>query len=258
MSMFRSIVFTAALSGLVVGLAVTGIQHLGTVPLIQQGEVYEEEARKTASTAAPSVVGLPAATSLAAQPSAHSHAEGTAAHVHGAPAEAGPAWEPAEGLERNAYTALANVLTAMGFALVLGGIFALLGRPIGWREGLFWGLAGFAVFTLAPGLGLPPELPGIPAAPVGRRQIWWLATAAATSLGLWLLVFRRTAWAAILAVGFIVAPHIVGAPQIADAHSNLPEALSRQFVAAVTVTSLLFWVLLGSLTAVVRNRFGAV
>ena len=56
-----------------------------------------------------------------------------------------------------------------------------------------WGLAGFAVFTIAPGLGLPPELPGVPAAPLLSRQIWWvtavLATAAACS-GLLVLTVR--------------------------------------------------------------------
>ena len=33
----------------------------------------------------------------------------------------------------------------------------LSGGITDWRQGLFWGLAGFAVFTLAPGLGLPPS-----------------------------------------------------------------------------------------------------
>ena len=57
-------------------------------------------------------------------------------------------------------------------------------------------MAGFAVFMLAPSLGLPPELPGMPAAELGPRQVWWLLTAAATAAGLALLAFRRTpVWA---------------------------------------------------------------
>ena len=47
---------------------------------------------------------------------AHSHAE----HEHAA-----EEWEPRDGLERNAYTAAANVLTAIGFALLLAAIFAM-------------------------------------------------------------------------------------------------------------------------------------
>ena len=240
MSVFRSIVFTAALSGLIVGTAVTGLQHLGTVPLIQQGEVFEEAAKKAA--AAPVAAPLANAT-------VHQHADGPA-HVHEV-----EAWEPKDGLERNAYTALANVLTAVGFALMLAGAFALLGRTVTWREGLFWGLGGFAAFTLAPGLGLPPELPGMPAAALEARQAWWIATAALTAAGLWLIAFKRVAWAAALGVVLIAAPHVIGAPQPLDAHTNVPEALSRQFVAAVTVTSLVFWALLGSLTAVLQKRF---
>ena len=234
MSVFRSIVFSAALSGLVVGAAVTGIQHLGTVPLILKGEVYEEEAKAAGAKA----------------PVANATAVAIAVHSHEA-----EAWEPHEGLERNAYTAAANILTGIGFALLLGGFFALRGKPVSAREGLFWGLAGFTVFTLAPGLGLPPELPGIPAAPVEQRQLWWIATAAATGTGLYLLIFQRAVWAGILAIALIAAPHVIGAPQLAEMHTNVPEALSRQFVAAVTVTSLIFWALLGPLTAVFQRRF---
>ena len=241
MSIFRSIVFSAALSGLVVGAAVTGIQHLGTVPLILKGEVYEDEAKaaevKSAEAKAAEVKAaelktaeLKPAETPSAPSTAHEHAEA--------------AWEPHEGLERNAYTAVANILTAIGFALLLGGFFALRGKPVTAREGLFWGLAGFTVFTLAPGLGLPPELPGIPSAPVEQRQLWWIATAAATGAGLYLLIFQRAAWAGILAIALIAVPHVVGAPQLAEMHTNVPEALSRQFVAAVTVTSLIFWALL--------------
>ena len=241
MSVFRSIVFTAALSGLLVGGVVTGLQHLGTVPLIQKGEVYEEQAKASVPAAA-----------------AHVHADGTA-HIHadGATHAHEAAWEPKDGLERNAYTALANVLTAMGFALVLAGLIIVSGRKPSWREGLFWGLGGFAAFTIAPGLGLPPELPGMPAAALEQRQFWWVATAAATAAGLALLVFNRSFWAAGLAIVLIAAPHVIGAPQLADVHTNVPEALSRKFITAVTITSLVFWVLLGVCTATFQRRFGA-
>jgi len=242
MSVFRSIVFSAALSGLIVGAAVTAAQHLGTVPLIQLSETYEHQAAKA------EVAKTDAA------PHAHAGAKTAGEHQHQHQHDA-TAWEPKDGFERNAYTALANILTAVGFALLLGGLFVLVGRPVSAREGLFWGLAGFAVFTLAPGLGLPPELPGTPAAPIGERQAWWIATAAATAIGLALLVFRRAPWAAIAGLALIAAPHVIGAPRLGDAHSAVPEALSRQFVAVVTVTSLFFWALLGPLTAVLQRRF---
>ena len=44
MSIFRTIVFTAAAAGLCVGVAVTALQHLRAVPLIHQAEVFEKQA----------------------------------------------------------------------------------------------------------------------------------------------------------------------------------------------------------------------
>jgi cobalt transporter subunit CbtA len=241
-SLFRAIVLSAMVVGFVAGAAITLVQFFTTVPLILSAEVYERD-----DTAA-----------SAADPAAHDHAANEhaaneqAEHEHGS-----AAWEPKEGLQRNSFTAAANILTAIGFALLLAGIYALRGRPVAWHEGLLWGLAGFAVFTVAPGLGLPPELPGVPAAPLEARQIWWVATAAATASGLGLLVLRRAVWAAALGFGLIVLPHVIGAPQPAEIHTDVPAALSQQFVVAVTLTSLLFWLLLGSLTSVAYRRFAA-
>jgi cobalt transporter subunit CbtA len=236
MSVFRAIVFSAVVAGAVVGAVVTAAQQLGTVPLILKGEVYERAADEAAAKSA-----TPA-------PAAHEHGD----HAHN---EA--AWEPKEGFERNAFTAAANILTAIGFALLLGGIFALRGRTVTWHEGLLWGLSGFLVFTVAPGLGLPPELPGVPGAPLGLRQLWWVATAAATAAGLGLLFLRRSPAAAVLGLCLIAAPHVIGAPQLEHVHTDVPDALSRRFVAAVTLTSLLFWALLGSLTGLAYRRFSA-
>ena len=235
MSVFRAIVFAAVVAGAVVGTVVTVAQQFGTVPLILKGEVYERAADEGAQPTQPA-------------PAAHEHAD----HQHN---EA--AWEPKEGFERNAYTAGANILTAIGFALLLGGIFALRARSVTWYEGLLWGLAGFITFTVAPGLGLPPELPGVPAAPLGERQLWWAATAAATALGLGLLFLRRSPWAAVLGLCLIAVPHAIGAPRLEHVHTDVPDVLSRQFIASVTLTSLLFWALLGSLTGLLYRRFSA-
>jgi cobalt transporter subunit CbtA len=236
MSVFRSIVFSAALAGLVVGAAVTAAQMVGTAPLIQQGEVFERKAEVPAAAAA----------TAAHDHAAHDHT--AAAHDHAAE------WEPADGFQRHAFTFGANILTAIGFGMLLTGIFALRGRPVEWREGLFWGLGGFVVFTVAPGLGLPPELPGMPVADLTLRQTWWIGTAAATAAGIGLLTFRREAWAAALGLGLIALPHLIGAPQAAEAHSDVPHALLHSFVVAATLTSLLFWALLGVSTSLAFRR----
>ena len=226
--------FSAALAGLIVGAVISFVQFFATVPLIQQSEVYERQA----ATGAP--------------PAAHEHAG--AAHDHDKAQSHESEWEPEEGFQRNAFTVAANILTAIGFALLLTGIYAIQGRPVAWREGLLWGLAGFVVFTAAPGLGLPPELPGMPVAPLTARQTWWIATAAATAGGLYLLAFRPAAWAAILGLAVIALPHLIGAPMAPESHSAVPAALSHQFVVAVTLTSLLFWALLGVAASMAFER----
>jgi cobalt transporter subunit CbtA len=234
MPVFRSIVFSAALAGLIVGVVISIAQFFGTVPLIQQSEVYERKA----------ATGTP--------PAAHQHAGITQdqAKAHSHESE----WEPETGLQRNAFTVAANILTAIGFALLLSGVYAIRDRQVTWREGLLWGLAGFVVFTAAPGLGLPPELPGMPVAQLTARQTWWIATAAATAGGLGLLAFRTSAWAAVLGLALIALPHLIGAPLAPEAHSAVPAALSHRFIVVVTLTSLLFWALLGVATSITFGR----
>lgn len=225
MNIFRNVVFVAALAGLCAGILMAAMQAYATVPLILHAEVYEQ--------------------------GEHAHDHGAAAP---AAAEEEEEWEPADGFERYAFTVLANIVTGIGFALVLVAASELAGGIGNWRDGLIWGLAGFAVFTLAPGLGLPPELPAMPAADLTARQVWWIGTAAATAAGLALIAFRRTLPLALLGLALIVAPHMIGAPQPESHESPIPENLHHSFVVAVTVTNLIFWVVLGMLVAVFRQR----
>ncbi|MBR0800615.1 CbtA family protein [Bradyrhizobium jicamae] len=239
MNTFRAIVFSSVIAGFVVGAIVTVIQHFGTVPLILRAELYEKAAHHDHAATPDARDGVAAA---------HSHED----HEHA------EAWEPGDGFERNAYTAAANVLTAIGFAMLLAAIFAMrsgnAGGRISWHEGMIWGLAGFAVFTLAPGLGLPPELPGVPAAPLLSRQIWWVLAAATTAGGLGLIFLRRSLPASIAGLILIVLPHVIGAPELDHVETNVPAALSHQFVVAVTMTSLTFWFMLGGVTSAVFAR----
>ena len=237
MNLFRNVVFTAALAGLVAGIILTAMQTYATVPLILQAETFEN--------------------------AGGGHDHGAAAHDHSAaPADAAvaaheheeEAWAPNDGFERFFYTALANVVSAIGFGLVLVAVSELAGGITNWRKGVFWGFAGFAVFTLAPGLGLPPELPTMPAADLGDRQIWWIATVVATAAGLGLIAFRSSLILALAGVALIVAPHIVGAPQPVSHDSPIPADLHHNFVVAVTVTNLIFWVVLGAAAGIVRAR----
>ena len=95
----------------------------------------------------------------------------------------------------------------------------------------------------------------MPSAPLLSRQIWWLAAVLATAGGLALIAFRRSVPAAISGVILLILPHLIGAPDLANIETKVPSSLSRQFVTAVTVTSLVFWTLLGGLTSAVFARF---
>ncbi|WP_428030863.1 CbtA family protein [Ancylobacter sp.] len=232
MSLFRTILFVAALAGIGTGLAVSALHLFTTVPLILQAETFEGGAEDAPALAAAA---------------AHEHAPGTAAHDE-------DEWSPADGLERNGLTVIFTVLTGFGFALLLVAASEVTGGLSGWHQGLLWGLAGFAVFSLAPGLGLPPELPAMPAADLAARQLWWIGTAAATAGGLALLVFGRSPLLAVLGVALIVAPHVIGAPQPDSHESPIPEALHHSFVVASITVSFVFWVLLGGLAGWLRPR----
>lgn len=229
MTLFRNVVFLAALAGLVAGVVLAALQSYTTVPLILHAETYENDG-------------------------GHDHQANAATAA--TEAEEEEAWMPADGFERFAFNAGANVISGIGFGLILVAASELAGGISGWRRGLVWGFAGFSVFTLAPGLGLPPELPGMPAADLFMRQAWWIATVAATAGGLALVVRGRSAVFAVAGVALIVAPHIVGAPQ-PDSHETLvPVSLHHSFVVATTVTNLLFWLVLGAVAGIFRPRLG--
>ncbi len=215
--MLKRILVTALAAGLVAGVFVSLVQMMGVHPLIIEAETYE-----------------------AATPA---HGENEA-----------PSWAPEDGRERTFYTVLANILTGFGFALLLSAALALHGGPVDWRRGLVWGLAGFAVFGLAPALGLPPEPPGVEAAPLAERQLWWLGTAAATALGLGLIAFAPRRFLKAVGVIALILPHAVGAPELAAHGGATPQDLIQAFVVASLAATALFWLVLGGLAGFLYPR----
>jgi cobalt transporter subunit CbtA len=235
MTALRNMLFVAVLSGIAVGIVMTALQLYATVPLILQAEAFE--------SAAP------------AEPAAHDHDAVAAPAPHEHPAAHQAEWAPADGLQRLGLTAVANLVTAIGFGLLLIAASEFGGGIRFWRQGLLWGLAGFAVFTIAPGLGLPPELPAMPAAELGPRQVWWVTCVLCTAGGLALIAFGPSAWLGVLGGVLLVVPHLIGAPQPPSDGSPIPESLHHSFVVAVTVTNLIFWLGLGLAVSLIRPRF---
>ncbi|HUV33206.1 MAG TPA: CbtA family protein, partial [Devosiaceae bacterium] len=226
--MFARIIFAAVVAGLVSGLAMSAVQQWQLVPLIVEAEAHE---------------GIE-----------HLHSDGSV-HIHAD--DAAQPWAPADGLERTFYTVLANLLAAIGFALVLAAVSVLAGLELTLANGLLWGLAGLVTFQLAPALGLPPELPGMPAADLGPRQLWWWGTVIATAAGLLAVAKWRHPAAFAVAIALIAAPHLIGAPAAPDEPSGVPALLASRYAANVLVAAAVFWLLLGPLLGWLTERFAA-
>jgi len=228
MKLFQRIFFAAVLAGLVAGLAMAGLQQWRVAPLILQAEVYEDAAVPVAHDDA------------AAGAHEHDHAED---------------WMPANGPERIGLTIAADTLVAIGFALMLAAASVLSGIDVTARNGVIWGLAGFAVFQLAPAFGLPPELPGMPAADLVARQVWWWGCALATATAIF-GVARFRNWPAV-AIGavLILLPHVIGAPQQPEEASSVPAHLATSFAASTLSVGAAFWLMLGPLYGWLIQRF---
>jgi cobalt transporter subunit CbtA len=161
---------------------------------------------------------------------------------------------------RDLLSVIFTMLTYTGYALILlaaMGIAEDRGARIDGRTGILWGIAGFVAFHLAPGFGLAPEVPGVAAADVTARQIWWFATAATAAAALWLIAFGDNwmAWggAAIL----LLAPHIFGAPEPDVFTGPVPTEIGALFAARALGVGLAAWVLLGSFAGYFWQREGA-
>ncbi|RRJ84527.1 CbtA family protein [Aestuariirhabdus litorea] len=235
MKLFRQTVYQALAAALFAGLLLTLLQQLGVTPLILQAEQYE----------------LAGTTSHAAT-SDHSHSEAAPGHHQV------DEWAPQDGLERHFFTLLSNSLAAFGFALILiaairaGQLAGRWPQP-GLPGGLAWGTAGFLIFFAAPSLGLPPELPGMVAADLEARQLWWLLCTSSTAVALVQIVLGPLKWK-FLALIPLFLPHLVGAPQVMGPHFTHPDptalaalhSLHTQFIWATGITNALYWLALGA------------
>ncbi len=227
------------LAGLGAGILVAGLQTVVTTPLILHAEVFEEAGE-----------AAPAAHDHAAPATAETTAAAATEHHHEA-----DAWGPADGLERTGYTALATVATAIGFALMLVSVIVFSGARLTVRSGLGWAACAFVATGLAPSLGLSPELPGMPAADLTARQLWWVGTAAATAIGLWLMLRRPEPGFKVVGLALLVLPHLIGAPHLAGAEASaVPPELSARFATASLALHAVLWALIGAFAGALWQR----
>ena len=242
---FPRLIWASLAVALLVGTVQTGVQRWQAAPIILAAEVYEDQ---KAEAPAP-----------AQAVAAHTHAEdAAAAHEHGHEHGAAKEWEPENGAERIGWTWVANMLHAFSMALL---VFAVMGV---WRyqrgaalaalplAGLV-AAAGWLSFHLWPTLGLPAEVPGMEAAPLHARQVWWVLAVGSAAAACALMGFAKGKWRWPAAAVLLALPFAVGAPHLQgdalagfspEAHAAL-EQLVQQFVWATTWVALSFWLSMG-------------
>ena len=162
-------------------------------------------------------------------------------------------WAPQDGFERTFWSGVANVGMGIGFALLLAAAFSFR-SSVSWRQGILWGLGGYAAFFALPAFGLPPELPGTEAAALQDRQAWWVVTVTLSAIGIALLgLTRGWPWKAV-GIALIALPHLIGAPH-PEIHSALaPPELLQMFIVATAVTNAVFWMVLGAGCAIAFKK----
>jgi cobalt transporter subunit CbtA len=218
------VLLAAIIAGMIAGAVAGAFQIWRVSPLIIAAEVFENQTDTGA---------------------AHTHSHGATeqgAHSHGDTEEA---WAPEDGIERTAYTLLANFIMGVAFALIMSAAVMFSGRNITPHNGFVWGVLGFLVFTLAPTAGLAPELPGMPTADLVARQTWWWGTAIATAGGIALIVLAQPTALKALGAGLIALPHLIGAPHPENHESAVPATLAADFAANSVAMMALFWIVLG-------------
>ena len=233
----------ALVAGLLAGALQTVAQQAKVVPLILEAEKYEG----------------------GAMPEKHDHMTGlnlsiaTTANAHTADATT-VAGEEEEGgmlfgVGRTTGTLMADLVAGAGFALVMMAVSLLLGQPVTLATGALWGAAAWLAFQLMPAMGLPPELPGFPAADLFQRQMWWVGTVVASVVALYLMILRKEPLMKAIGVVLLIVPHFIGAPQAADETTNVPAILAAEFAVATLSAGLFFWLMIGLIMGAINDRW---
>ena len=158
---------------------------------------------------------------------------------------------------RDGLSIVFTMLIYSGYAMVLVALMSLAetrGAAINARTGLIWGVAGFVAVHLAPGFTLAPEVPGVAAADVYERQVWWFATVLAAAIAMWLIAFSRNwaGWGA--AVVLLLAPHVIGAPEPEVFTGPVPTEIGALFASRALGIGLAAWVMLGAFAGFFWSR----
>lgn len=213
--MYTRILTSALFAGAAAGLIAALLQLVFVQPVLLHAELYES---------------------------------GELVHFGGTPVSAHPEL-PGFDLMRDSLSIVFTMLTYTGYTLVMVALMSMAegrGAAINARTGLIWGIAGFIAFHLAPGFTLAPEVPGVAAADVGDRQVWWTATVATAGAAMWLIAFGGNKISYLIAVALLMAPHLIGAPEPDSFSGPVPTEIGALFAARAFGVGLAAWALVGT------------
>ena len=233
--MMNRIFATAVAAGVLAALLVSIVEVYTTTPLILKAEVYENAAEATAAGNNGVIVpGIPKVATAAL--------ETAAANLGG-------------GFERFLTTLVSNTVAGIAFALLLTVGLTFGSKQADLGKGLLLAGSFFSAFILAPSLSMSPKMPGMPAADLTSRQIWWTVIVVSTLAGLWCLAYGKPMVLKVLGVILMVAPHAWAVPPEV-AGGSAPAVLTAEFSSATMVVNALFWALIGLFSAFFYERFG--
>jgi len=229
--MLTRIVMSALLAGLVAGVVSFGGNMWKLTPIITHAEIFENGH---------------------VHDSSHAHPDNAASKAE--VVEADP-WAPENGLERNFWTLITGIVMTTGFAFLLVGGIAISGRNVDMKEGAIWGLCAFAALFAWPSLGLAPEPPGLVAANLADRQLWWLLSGIAAIVALALLLLKDGVLWKVGGVLLLALPYLVGVPTVEVNVGNVPAEIASEFAAASLVLTAVTFLVLGGASGYFYRKF---
>jgi len=236
---FRNLIFSALLVGMISGIIYGAFQHIAITPLILAAEKYEVLAPNGATPQ-----------------NDDDHSDHS--HDHLLSTELG----------RPALTVLSNILIGTAFSIFLIALMALhnykSSKPAvnRWR-GTLWGVTLLIVIFAAPAyFGLHPELPGTIASALEYRQFWWIMCSTSAATGIALLYYLPVKYKP-LGLLIVSAPHVFAekSPMELKFANPAPEAiealtsLTHQFFSMTAIGMVLFCLLIGALSGFATERF---
>ncbi|MCJ8313188.1 MAG: CbtA family protein [Saccharospirillaceae bacterium] len=245
--LFRSIIFSAIPAALVSGLILSLFQIILLNPIILAAEQFE-------------------VTDSQVDHHAHSHSHSTnqtatvvETHndiVNDNHNSQEPEWEPANLTQRQLFSLLTNVITAFGFSVMMIALMAQIqskrSSNLTIVKRLIWGAAGFATFFAIPAMGMSPEIPGMQAADLSSRQLWWSFTVICSGAGLFIVFFAPLKFK-LVSVLLLLAPFIVGVPGFEgleflqeDVETlTILNNLHHKFIYLTVIANAVFWLVIG-------------